>query len=270
LRRARSARQLVERLKREAAGQPPAAETDLPYLLGKVSPGLLGSLGGLSRAAILVRSLNEIARVDADEMTPISLNLVISDLLVTTREQYQSVADVETDLAELPPVTCHAGNISQVLDQMIANACGAIRDGVNAAGERGRIGICTRREGGTVVVRIADTGGGISAQIGQRLFDPLFAGKPIGPGAGRGLALAQSIIDAHGGRLSFETEVGKGTVYSICLPIDGRAVSLSDTRRIRNEARSEAKRRDVEGEQGQGGSGCAPAPQQATGSSGAS
>lgn len=82
--------------------------------------------------------------------------------------------------------------------------------------------VATRVEGGSIVVSLGDTGCGIPAAIQAKIFDPFFTTKEVGRGTGQGLAIAHSIIvDEHAGRLTFESEVGKGTTFFIHLPIDG-------------------------------------------------
>ena len=71
------------------------------------------------------------------------------------------------------------------------------------------------------MVSISDTGTGVPLEIRDKLFDPFFTTKGIGRGTGQGLAIARSVIDKHGGSLSFETELGRGTTFHVRLPVDG-------------------------------------------------
>lgn len=69
-------------------------------------------------------------------------------------------------------------------------------------------------------IEISDTGCGIAAAIGERIYDPFFTTKVVGRGSGDGLAIARSIVeDKHGGSLSYDSEVGQGTTFKILLPI---------------------------------------------------
>jgi signal transduction histidine kinase len=73
-------------------------------------------------------------------------------------------------------------------------------------------------------VSISDSGDGIPPEVRGRIFDPFFTTKGVGKGTGQGLAIAHSVVqDKHGGQLTFETEVGKGTTFFIRLPIDAGA-----------------------------------------------
>jgi signal transduction histidine kinase len=72
-------------------------------------------------------------------------------------------------------------------------------------------------------VSISDTGNGIPESVRARVFDPFFTTKEVGRGTGQGLAIARSVIvDKHGGALTFETRLGKGTTFIIRLPVAGK------------------------------------------------
>ncbi len=86
-------------------------------------------------------------------------------------------------------------------------------------GERGAIHICTSVDDGDVLITIADTGGGIPAEINDRVFDPFFTTKDVGKGTGQGLAIARTVIDRAGGELTFKTRPGDGTTFSVRLPL---------------------------------------------------
>jgi signal transduction histidine kinase len=75
------------------------------------------------------------------------------------------------------------------------------------------------------LITVSDTGAGIPEGIRDRIFDPFFTTKEVGRGTGQGLAIARSVVDRHKGTLTFESEVGKGTTFSIRLPIEGSEAS---------------------------------------------
>ena len=89
-----------------------------------------------------------------------------------------------------------------------------------ATGERGTLAISTRRDGGHVVVSIADTGAGIPDAIRDRVFDLFFTTKDVGEGSGLGLTIAHAVItQRHRGELTVESTPGRGTTFTIRLPI---------------------------------------------------
>ncbi|HEY3913918.1 MAG TPA: ATP-binding protein [Verrucomicrobiae bacterium] len=180
-------------------------------------------LDGVNRVATIVRAMKEFSHVDrSSEKAPADLNKAIESTLIVARNEVKYVADVETGLGDLPPVTCHLGDLNQVFLNLFVNAAHAIADVVKGTGEKGRITVRTWLEGDGVVVSVADTGTGIPERVRGKVFDPFFTTKEVGKGTGQGLALARAIVvEKHGGTLSFETEMGKGTTFFIRLPMNG-------------------------------------------------
>jgi signal transduction histidine kinase/HAMP domain-containing protein len=212
----------------EAAGAAVEIEKDidLAYLLDDMPKAHQGCIEGLKRVATIVRSMKEFAHPDSTEMTDIDLNRAIESTLVIASNEYKYVAEMETRFGVIPHVLCHAGEVNQAVLNIIVNAAHAIGDVVRDTEKRGKITVSTRHEGDSVVVSIADTGGGIPDHIRARIFDPFFTTKEVGKGTGQGLAIARSVIvDKHGGDLTMETEVGVGTTFVLRLPVAGKAAS---------------------------------------------
>ncbi|HEX6276697.1 MAG TPA: ATP-binding protein [Polyangiaceae bacterium] len=197
-------------------------EADLAYLVENLPKALERSLEGLDRVATIVRSMKEFAHPDQKEMTSVDLNRAIESTLVVASNEYKYVADVQVDFGDIPRVICHGSEINQVILNIVVNAAHAIGDMVAGSDRRGRIGVQTRRNEDSVVIRITDTGGGIPKDIRERIFDPFFTTKGVGKGTGQGLAIARSVvIEKHRGELHFETDEGHGTTFVIRLPIEG-------------------------------------------------
>jgi len=157
------------------------------------------------------------------EMKAIDLNRAVEGALMIARGEYKYVADLATDFGEIPPVICHAAEISQAVLNIVVNAAHAIGDVVRGSDRKGRIEVRTRHDGDDVIISIGDSGGGIPEAIRGRIFDPFFTTKEVGKGTGQGLAIAWAAVkEKHGGDLSFETEAGKGTTFFIKLPIAGK------------------------------------------------
>ena len=193
-------------------------EVDFDYLLNQVPVAAARSLDGLARIATIVRSLKEFAHPGQKAASAVDLNQAIRSTLVIASHEYKLVADIETSFASLPPVWCHIGEINQVVLNVVVNAAHAIAD-VLPAGGRGKIGVKTYLDDGGVVIEISDTGGGIPAEHRPRIFEPFFTTKGIGKGTGQGLAIARTVVEKHGGKLSFESVPGRGTTFFIHLPL---------------------------------------------------
>ena len=208
------------------AAMPPKAEgqsdedDDVDYLREELPPAMTRVADGLSRIAEIVRSMKNFSHADQHEMSQVDLNTAIASTLVIARSEYKDCADLETDYAQIPAVTCHGGQINQVVLNLVVNSAHAIADFVKKNGGRGRITVKTAVEGNHVVISIADTGGGIPEGIRARIFDPFFTTKEVGRGTGQGLSIVRNVIvKGHGGELDFDTELGKGTTFYVRLPI---------------------------------------------------
>jgi signal transduction histidine kinase len=201
--------------------QEAAEDADLEYLHEQVPKAITRALEGLDRVATIVRSLKEFAHPDGRDMAHVDLNRGIDASLTIARNEYKYVAELVVELGELPPVMCHAGDINQVVLNIVVNAAHAISDRVEGTQDRGVITVRTFEQDGEAVITIADTGGGIPTEVQDRIFDPFFTTKEIGRGTGQGLAISRTVVDKHSGTLTFDTEPGVGTTFTIRLPLEG-------------------------------------------------
>ena len=199
-------------------------DADLDYILENAPVALDRARDGLGRVAAIVRSMKEFAHPDRKEMAQSDLNQAIQSTLVIASNEYKYVADVELALGDVPLVNCYAGEINQVVLNLIVNAAHAIGDVVRGTDKKGRIRVATRVLDDQVEIAIGDSGKGIPVDVRSRIFDPFFTTKEVGKGTGQGLAIARAVVvEKHGGTLHFETEVGQGTTFYIRLPISGPA-----------------------------------------------
>ncbi len=198
------------------------AEADLEFMKEEIPKALKQSLDGANRVSNIVRAMKDFSHPGTEEKKPIDLNRAIESTAIVARNEWKYVADMVTDLdPALPLVPCQAGEFNQVILNLLINGAHTINDVISQTeGDKGKITISTRVEGEWVEVRIADTGTGISEAVRDKIFDPFFTTKEVGKGTGQGLAIAHDIIvNKHGGTLTFETELGKGTTFVIRLPL---------------------------------------------------
>ena len=193
---------------------------DLPYLDQEIPKALEQSIDGVNRIATLVKAMKEFSHPGRKEKAPQDINQAIRNTVAVARHEWKYVADLELDLDEsLPKVPCFVNDLNQVILNLIVNAAHAIHEVPNRAG-KGQITIRTRWQGKTAEICIEDTGAGIPVEARSRIFEPFFTTKAVGKGTGQGLAIAHSIIsDKHGGTITFETKLGKGTTFFIRLPL---------------------------------------------------
>jgi PAS domain S-box-containing protein len=208
-----------------AAGSP----SDAAFLATEIPVALDRALDGLGRVSAIVRSMKQVAYPERREMVATDLNDTLRSALTIARSEYRYVADVATDLGPLPAVTCHPGDINQVILNLVVNAAHAIADVVAGTDKRGTITIRTVRDGDDAVITLADDGCGMPEEIRERIFDPFFTTKEVGRGTGQGLSIARAIVvDTHKGSLTCESEAGRGTTFTVRLPIGGAAVSVEE------------------------------------------
>ncbi len=198
------------------------ARADLDYLGEEIPRAASQTLEGVAHVAKIVRAMKEFSHPGGDEKTPIDINHAIDNTVTVARNEWKYVAEVVTDFdAGLPLVPCLPGELNQVLLNLIVNAAHAIGDRPGGQpGGKGTITLTTRRRGDVVAIAVADTGCGIPEAIRSRVFDPFFTTKAVGRGTGQGLAIARAVVvKKHGGTIGFESEVGKGTTFTIELPL---------------------------------------------------
>lgn len=121
----------------------------------------------------------------------------------------------------LPPIYVDGGQIQQALLNLVLNAEQAMKESKD---RRLTLAVASEPACGAIVLRVADTGHGIEAGNRTRVFDPFFTTRGVGEGTGLGLSIVYGIVRDHGGQIWIDSEVGKGTTFSIRLPVRTAAV----------------------------------------------
>ena len=199
-------------------------KADLEYIANEIPRAVEQGLEGVQRVAKIVRAMKEFSHPDSTEKGAADLNKAIETTITVARNEWKYVAEVATSFdPSLPPVPCYAGQINQVILNLLVNAAHAIKDKVKE-GEKGLITVATHHRGDCAEIALTDTGSGIPESVRSRVFDPFFTTKAVGKGTGQGLALAHSVVvKKHSGKIWFETEVGKGTTFFIQIPLQAAA-----------------------------------------------
>jgi two-component system NtrC family sensor kinase len=181
-------------------------------VLAEIAPATNDALDGTTRILKIVQDLKSFARPDDAQFRPENVNQIVERSLRLVANEIKYIADVALELEEVPPVWCNGSQLSQVFVNLLINAAQAIE-------ERGRIVVRTHRNGDEVLVEIEDNGCGISEDVLPRIFDPFFTTKPPGRGTGLGLSVSYGIVERHGGRIRVESVPGKGSKFTVILPV---------------------------------------------------
>lgn len=196
-----------------------SAKYDLEYTLDEATSIFAESDDGFARIMKIVSNLMSFSRMEQKSDFEIyDINAGIESTLVVAWNELKYVAEVRKFLGELPPIFAMGGEINQVILNILVNAAQAIASQKRA--EKGLISIATKISGPYAVILVSDDGPGIPDEVRSRIFDPFFTTKEPGKGTGLGLSISYDIVvSKHRGRLSVESEIGKGSTFKIELPI---------------------------------------------------
>ena len=168
---------------------------------------------GAERINTIVTDLRSFSRMDTVVTAEVDLHSLIEMSLNLLRNQYKNRIEIHREFGNIPMIHGYAGKLNQVFMNLLSNAFYAIAD-------KGGVWIRTRAEDNTVTIDIEDNGAGIASENLKRIFEPFFTTKPVGQGTGLGLSISYGIIEQHHGEIQARSVPGKGTLFSIQLPID--------------------------------------------------
>jgi signal transduction histidine kinase len=174
---------------------------------------------GVSRVAETLRATRRLG-AGSSVSKHTDVNELIQSAAIISNHVTEHVADVQLSLGEVPQITAHPGELLQVFQNLIGNAADAIREKYGT-GSRGTIKLTSKCLDGRITVLVADDGCGIPKAHLTRVFEPFYTTKDEKHGSGQGLAIARDIVErGHGGTLSVQSEVGRGTEFRIEVPKD--------------------------------------------------
>ncbi len=198
-------------------------ELDWSYLEDEIPKAIMQSKEGLKRITTIVQAMKEFSHPGSKEKAYSDLNKILETTITVARNEWKYCAEIVTHLdTNLPKVFCLADEIGQVFLNLLINASHAIAGKNIASTEKGIITISTCHLPDLVEICIEDTGTGIPENIRSKVYDPFFTTKSVGQGTGQGLAISYDVIkNKHHGTLCFTSETGKGTIFTIQLPVNG-------------------------------------------------
>ncbi len=185
---------------------------DIMFILEDISPLIVQSSEGADRVKQIVHDLKGFARTDDSSFELADLNDCVRSTVNIVRNEIKYVAELDLQLGDIPHISCSRNQLSQVIINLLVNAAHSIEG-------HGSITVTTLQVDDSVVLRVRDTGRGMSEDVRNRIFEPFFTTKEVGKGTGLGLSISYSIIKKHGGEIVVESKPGTGTIFSVILPI---------------------------------------------------
>lgn len=195
-----------------------AEAQDLEFIQDDIGELLSDSIEGTERVRDIVQGLKSFSHVDkTDAFALCDLNESIESTLKMANNELKYHCTVHKELQPLPKTQCRAGQINQVLLNLIMNAGQAIEGS-------GEITVRSAQIDDHIEISVTDTGKGIPADVIEKLFDPFFTTKPVGEGTGLGLAISYGIVKDHNGEIVVESTPGEGSCFTLRLPVVTEAV----------------------------------------------
>ena len=187
-------------------------ELKLDYITEDIKGLISESLDGSERVQKIVQGLKSFARVDEAEYKYTDMNECIESTINIVWNELKYKATLKKDYGKLPLTKCYPQQMNQVFMNLLINAVHAIEN-------QGEIAIKTWSEDGSILIAISDTGRGIPKEQLSKIFEPFFTTKEVGKGTGLGLSITYEIVERHNGEITVESEVGKGTTFTVRIPI---------------------------------------------------
>ena len=187
-------------------------QMDLDFIRKDFNDLMKYNMDGIERIKNIVQQLRSFSYSMVNDLSEEDVNNIIEETLTLVYSEVKYKADIIKNYGKLPLVECNFGELKQVFVNIFLNA-------VQAITENGQIIIDTFSLKDYIFIRIADNGCGISNENIKKIFDPFYTTKSIGNGTGLGLWICMSIIKKHEGLLNVTSEIGKGTMFEIKIPI---------------------------------------------------
>lgn len=187
-------------------------ELDIDFIRQDIGELLDASKGGLTRIKEIVSGLKSFSHIDTENFLPVDLNTCVEDSIQLVWNELKYNCQIIKQLTNGCQIRGNAGQLQQVFVNFLVNAKQAMEQG-------GDIRISTKIDADFAVLSIADSGCGIDKADLDKLFTPFFTTKPVGVGTGLGLSISYGILQDHDATIEVESEVGKGTEFTIRFPL---------------------------------------------------
>lgn len=183
------------------------------------------------RVVEIVRAMRVMSHPGSQVKSDTDINTLIRDSSILSRNRWKCVAEVELSLDNgLPTIDALPAELSQVFLNLIINAADAIGEVTDdGSSGLGKIDVKTRFDEQNVYIEIRDNGPGMSDEVKAKAFEPFFTTKEVGKGTGQGLSITYDVVTKlHGGTVEIQSDLGEGTLFTLCLPRQNHRQKASD------------------------------------------
>jgi len=187
-------------------------ELKLDRVMEDIKGLITESVDGSERMKKIIYELNCFSRMDEEEYKEADINECIESAVSIVWPELKYKANLKKNYGAIPFTKCHPHQITQVAINLLINA-------VNSIEEQGEITVKTWDQDQSIWMEISDTGRGIPEKNLSKIFEPFFTTKEIGKGTGLGLSITYEIIQRHEGEITVKSEVGKGTTFTVRIPV---------------------------------------------------
>lgn len=191
-----------------------SSNLDVPLLKSEIADLIGGVERGAQRTKDIVSGLRTFSRDNKDKFELANIHEGLDSTLIILGNKLKDKISIKKEYGEIPAVYCQISKLNQVFLNIINNAIQAINE------DEGLITIATKVVEQNVHISITDTGPGMDEMTKKRIFEPFYTTKEVGKGTGLGLSISYGIIQQHGGVITAESEPGKGSKFTIQIPIE--------------------------------------------------
>jgi two-component system NtrC family sensor kinase len=189
-----------------------AKKYDIEFIFDDIPDILTSSIGGINKIREIVLGLKNFARTEQSTKSETDINEGVTATLAMVNNELKYNCKVHVELDPLPMIYAFPSKLNQVFMNLLINAGQSIKGS-------GNIFVRTFQKESHIVIEVKDTGSGIAADILPHIFTPFYTSKPVGEGTGLGLSISHGIIKQHDGRIEVISEEGKGSCFSVYIPI---------------------------------------------------
>lgn len=185
---------------------------DIDFIFEDVPSLLSSSVSGVEKMTEIVQDLKNFTRTEEATKSRTDINAGLTTTLNMANNELKYNCKVHVELGPVPIINAFPSKLNQVFMNLLINAGQAIKG-------NGNIYVRTFQKESDIVIEVEDTGSGIAANVLTHIFTPFFTSKPIGKGTGLGLSISHEIVKQHNGRIEVSSEEGRGSCFSVYIPI---------------------------------------------------